>query len=314
MRVVVALGGNAIAGPRGSVEPDAMRRRVGQAVAAIAEIAQRCETVVTHGNGPQVGLLAMQAQAGPPGVDPQPLDVIGAESEGMIGYLLERELTSRLPERDVATLLTQVEVDADDRAFSAPEKPIGPVMDRERARLFEERLGWRFREEGGGVRRVVPSPRPQRVREARTIEILLGAGVIVVTAGGGGVPVVVQSDGGVRGVEAVVDKDRTAALLAESLRADELLLLTDVPGVVLDWPEPGDEVVRTAPPTIAKTLDLDPGSMGPKVEAACAFVLATGRRARIGSLDEAVRVLAGLAGTCIDADAVETTTWRAASA
>ena len=167
MRVVVALGGNAIAEQDGSIEPEAMRVRIGAAVDAIADIARSCETVVTHGNGPQVGLLAMQAQAGPPDVDPQPLDVIGAESEGMIGYMLERELASLFPNSDVATLLTQVEVDADDPAFATPEKPIGPVLTEDRAHAFADRLGWRFRSEGDGLRRVVPSPRPQRVR-ART--------------------------------------------------------------------------------------------------------------------------------------------------
>jgi len=307
MRVVVALGGNAIAGRGGSVEPRAMRRRIGEAVSAIADIARSCETVVTHGNGPQVGLLAMQAQAAPPGVDPQPLDVIGAESEGMIGYMLERELASLFPSSDVATLLTQVEVDPADPAFARPEKPIGPVLDPARARAFGERLGWQFREEGGGLRRVVASPRPLRVREAHTIEILLEAGVVVVTAGGGGVPVVVGEDGGIRGVEAVVDKDRTAALLAEALHADALLLLTDVAGVHLDWPEPAARSIESAPSTLAAQLELDPGSMGPKVEAACDFVSRTGRDAMIGALDDAGRVLRGLAGTRIGADVRDVT-------
>ena len=311
MRVVVALGGNAIAGRGGSVEPEAMRRRIGEAVSAIADIARGCETVVTHGNGPQVGLLAMQAQAGPPGVDPQPLDVIGAESEGMIGYMLERELGSLFPTSEVATLLTQVEVDPGDPAFERPEKPIGPVLEPERARAFGERLGWRFREEGGGLRRVVPSPRPVRVREVRTIELLLEAGVVVVTAGGGGIPVVVDAAGGIRGVEGVVDKDRTAALLAEALGADALLLLTDVRGVYLDWPEPAERLVREAPPTIESELTLDPGSMGPKLEAACEFARRTGAASMIGSLDEARRVLQGLAGTRIRADVSEVTTWPA---
>lgn len=313
-RVVVALGGNAIAGRGGSVEPEAMRRRVAEAVAAIADIARSCETVVTHGNGPQVGLLAMQAQVGPPGVDPQPLDVIGAESEGMIGYLLEQELASTFPGSEVATLLTQVEVDAEDPAFRAPAKPIGPVLPEARARDFAERLGWQFRAEEGGLRRVVPSPRPRRVREVRTIEILLEAGVIVVTAGGGGVPVMVHPDGRFHGVEAVIDKDRTAALLAEALHADALLLLTDVAGVYADWPQPARRLVRAAPSDLAGRLELDPGSMGPKVEAACDFVARTGRKAMIGAVDEARRVLQELAGTCIRDDASEVTTWPPRSA
>jgi carbamate kinase len=213
----------------------------------------------------------------------------------------------------VATLLTQVEVDADDPAFSHPDKPIGPVLPEARAREWADRLGWRFREEGDGLRRVVPSPRPKRVREVRTIEILLEAGVIVVTAGGGGVPVVVRPDGRFHGVEAVVDKDRTAALLAETLHADALLLLTDVAGVYADWPEPARELLRTAPNDLATRMELDRGSMGPKVEAACEFVARTGRKAMIGSLDEARRVLQGLAGTCISDDASEVTTWPSAN-
>jgi carbamate kinase len=310
MRIVVALGGNAIAGRAGSTEPAVMKERVKAAASAIADIARGCETIITHGNGPQVGLLAMQAMAqSSSGAAPQPLDVIGAESEGMIGYLLESEIASIFPGSDVATLLTQVEVDPDDPAFAAPEKPIGPHVTEQEASDLEKRLGWRFRVEPEGYRRVVPSPRPQRIRELRTIEILVDAGVLVVCAGGGGIPVVATSAGGIYGVEGVVDKDRTAALLAEALHADTLLLLSDVEGVFTTWPDPTGPALRTAPPTIAEDLALDPGSMGPKLEAACRFARRTGGEARIGSLDNARRVLQGQAGTLITGDVSERTFW-----
>jgi len=268
--------------------------------------------VITHGNGPQVGFLAMQqAESQAPGSDPLPLDVINAESEGMIGYMLERELASYFPGSNVATLLTQVEVAPDDPAFARPEKPIGPVLPEAEAREWTDRLGWQFRVEGGGMRRVVPSPRPQRIREIGTIEILIEAGVIVVTAGGGGIPVIVRADGGFQGVEAVIDKDRTAALLAESLHADALLLLTDVAGVYADWPEPARQCVKSAPSGFTEELELDAGTMGPKLEAACSFVARTGRAAMIGSLDEARRVLQGQAGTRISDEVSEVTMWPA---
>jgi carbamate kinase len=257
---------------------------------------------VTHGNGPQVGLLALQSQA-LPGIEPYPLDVLGAETEGMIGYLIEQELASIFPSSDVATLLTQVEVDPDDPAFAAPSKPIGPVYPKERASALARQLGWQIAPEGDGYRRVVPSPEPLRIRELRTIELLVEAGVLVVCAGGGGIPVVAGRDGSLRGAEAVIDKDRTAALLAERLGADFLLLLTDVPAVFEDWPEPRERPLRRAAPAALRKLGLDPGSMGPKAEAACRFVERTGRPAAIGALEEARQVLQGSAGTRVEAAA-----------
>jgi carbamate kinase len=313
MRVVIALGGNAIAGRGGATGPAIMKRRIGEAARAIADIARSCETVITHGNGPQVGSLSLQAlaQLHSNGTEaPQPLDVIGAESEGMIGYLLEREIASIFPARDVATLLTQVEVDPKDPAFEQPEKPIGPRVSESEATELSERFGWTFRSESGGHRRVVPSPRPLKIRELRTIEILVDAGVLVVCAGGGGVPVIATPEGAIRGVEGVIDKDRTAALLGEALAADALLLLTDVSAVYTDWPEPAERALRTASPEIAKDLELDPGSMGPKLEAACDFASRTGAPAMIGSLDEARRVLQGLAGTRILPGEGEPTWWE----
>jgi carbamate kinase len=297
MRIVVALGGNAIARRGDSLDSDSQRRRVREAVAALAPIAGSHELVITHGNGPQVGLLALQAHAHGD-LDGFPLDVLGAESEGMIGYLLASELMSRLPRRQVVTLLTQVEVDADDPGFRAPSKPIGPRFAEATARDLEARLGWHFVREEGGLRRVVPSPQPQRICEVRTIELLVGSGVLVVCAGGGGIPVVRRA-GEIAGVEAVIDKDLTAALLARELHADQLVLLTDVAGVYRDWPDRGD-LVGEATPAELRALALDPGSMGPKVEAACRFV-ESGGRAAIGRLDEAYAVLRGRAGTRVAA-------------
>ena len=295
MRVVIALGGNAIARRGEALDADSQRARVREAASAVADIARASETVVTHGNGPQVGLLALQARA-TPGVAPYPLDILGAETESMIGYLIEQELASIFPRSEVATLLTQVEVDPDDPAFAAPTKPIGPVHPRAEADALARRFGWRMVPEGEGLRRVVPSPEPVRIRELRTIELLVEAGVIVVCAGGGGIPVVRTAEGALRGVEAVIDKDRTAALLAIGLRADALLLVTDVDAVYADWPG-RERPLREASPAELRRLALDPGSMGPKAEAACRFAEARGKPAMIGALAEARRVLEGRAGT-----------------
>ena len=238
MRVVVALGGNAIAGADATLEADALSERVREAASAIADIARGHDVVVTHGNGPQVGLLALRADTTGTG-EGQRLDALGAESEGLIGYVIERELASIFPGSQVATLLTQVEVSADDPAFQKPTKPIGPVVSAAEADETSARTGWTFAEvpaRPGRYRRVVPSPEPRRIRELSVIELCLEAGVLVVCAGGGGIPVM-DTDHGLRGVEAVIDKDRTAALLAEKLNADVLLLLTDVDAVYEDWPD-----------------------------------------------------------------------------
>jgi carbamate kinase len=295
MRVVIALGGNAIARRGESLDAAAQRRRVRDAAVALAGIARDWETVVTHGNGPQVGLLALQAQS-TPNVAPFPLDVLGAETEGMIGYWIEQELARLLPHREVATLLTQVEVDPQDPAFASPTKPIGPLYAESDARDLAQRFGWRIAPEAGGFRRVVASPAPLRILELHTIELLVGSDVIVVCAGGGGIPVVGGPDGALRGVEAVIDKDRTAALLAALLHADALLLLTDVDAVYEDWPERQRPIRNTTPDALRK-LDLHPGSMGPKALAACLFAEQTGRPAVIGALEQARLLLDGEAGT-----------------
>jgi carbamate kinase len=295
MSIVIALGGNAIAQRGDSLEANAQHMRIRAAASAIADIARSQDVVVTHGNGPQVGLLAMQSNA-LASVGPYPLDWLSAETEGLIGYLLELELASIFPSSEVATLLTQVLVDADDPAFDRPTKPIGPVLSGDAARELEATRGWSFAKLDQGFRRVVASPQPLKVREFATIEALVDLGTLVVCAGGGGIPVVEEHGAGLRGVEAVVDKDFTSALLAGDLGAEHLLLLTDVPAVFEDWDRDRQRPLRSAPASYLRSLELAPGSMGPKVEAACRFAEAGGD-ARIGRLEDARRVLLGEAGT-----------------
>jgi carbamate kinase len=296
---VVALGGNALLRRGEPADAASQRENVREAAAAIAGLDARARVVVTHGNGPQVGLLALQADAYRD-VAPYPLDVLGAESEGMIGYLIEQALLNALPRgRRVATLLTQTVVDSADPAFADPTKFIGPVYSpQDGARLAVER-GWRVKPDGRHVRRVVASPEPVDIVEIETIRLLLDAGVVVVCAGGGGIPVVAAPPGILAGVEAVVDKDLAAALLAQRLGADSLLMLTDVDAVQLDWGRPTARALRSASPADLRRLEFAAGSMGPKIEAACRFVEGTGGRAGIGRLADAPAILAGRAGTTI---------------
>ena len=223
MRLVIALGGNALASSGHPEDAQHQRERIARAASAIADVARANEVIITHGNGPQVGLLAMQNNL--PGMPELPLDVLGAETEGMIGYWLESELASIFPASEIATLLTQVEVAADDPAFDRPDKPIGPLVDAGHADELVKRFGFSMKPVDGGFRRVVPSPRPVRIREQRTIERLVADGVLVICAGGGGIPVIATPNGGLHGAQAVIDKDSTAALLAENLGADMLLFV-----------------------------------------------------------------------------------------
>jgi len=301
MRLVIALGGNALASSGPAEDAGQQRRRIADAASAIADLARIHEVVITHGNGPQIGLLAAQNRASSE-FPVLPLDVLGAETEGMIGYWLESELASIFPSSELATLLTQVEVAPDDPAFDSPSKPIGPCVTAEEAGVLTKRFGFEMAPVAGGFRRVVPSPHPLRIREEKTIERLIDAGVLVICAGGGGIPVVVRPDGGVCGVEAVIDKDLTAAVLAEKIRADQLLLLTNVGAVYADWPTPCERAIRRAHPDALASLDFEPGSMGPKVEAAIAFARKTGRPACIGALEEARWVFQGKAGTWISSE------------
>lgn len=296
VRIVAALGGNALLRRDEPLEAHIQRRNIARAVAALAPVASDHELVVTHGNGPQVGLLALQAGAYD-GVAPYPLDVLGAESEGMIGYLLEQELRNALPGRDVATLLTQVVVSETDPAFARPTKPIGPMYDEDEARRLADERDWAIAPDGPGWRRVVASPEPLEVVELETIRLLVDEEVLVVCAGGGGIPVVVDPGGGLRGVEAVIDKDLAAALLAELLGAHVLLLLTDVAAVFRGFGTDRAEPIRDATTDVLRRERFAEGSMGPKVEAACRFAERTGRRAAIGALEDAARITAGTAGT-----------------
>ena len=304
MRIVAALGGNALIRRGEPLTVATQRDNLAAAARALAPLAREHELVVTHGNGPQVGLLALQAAAYAsqhPGTAP-PLDVLDAESEGMIGYLIEQALANALPEKRVATLLTQIEVDAGDPAFAAPSKPIGPLYGAAQAERVARSHGWQFARDGRHWRRMVASPRPQRVLEIGVIRLLLEQGITVVCGGGGGIPVQLHHGRHV-GIEAVIDKDHASGLLARQLDADMLLLLTDVPGVARDYGEPIEQWLHDATPASLTALSLPEGSMGPKVQAAVEFVEATGRRAAIGRLEDAVALVAGTAGTQVRPDA-----------
>jgi carbamate kinase len=298
MLVVIALGGNALLRRGQPLEAAVQLHNIEVAASAIANVARTHQVIVTHGNGPQVGLLALQAEAYRD-VSPYPLDVLNAETEGMIGYLIEQQLRNQLPHQQVVTLLTQVEVTADDPAFAHPSKPIGPLYSREEAEKLAAARGWAIAADGDAFRRVVPSPEPQRILELATIRLLIEAGALVICAGGGGIPVVVTPVGGIRGVEAVIDKDLAASLLAIALAADALLLLTDVDAVYSHWATPAAKPLSEATPAQLRQQTFAPGSMAPKVEAACRFVEATGGIAAIGRLEDAAALLTGEAGTLV---------------
>ena len=297
MKLVVALGGNALLRRGEPAEAETQRQNVRVAASALAALAAEHELVLTHGNGPQVGLLALEADAYK-AVMPYPLDVLGAESQGMIGYLLAQALQNELPDREVAVLLTQVLVDRADPAFDHPSKPIGPVYREKEARRLAAEHDWTVAPDGRWFRRVVPSPEPREILELASVERLAAAGAVVVCAGGGGIPIVAEA-GGFRGVEAVIDKDLTAALLAESLDADRLVMLTDVPFVERDWGMEAAAPIASAHPHELRRLSFAAGSMGPKIEAACDFVRSGGQRAIIARLDQGLQAVQGAAGTTI---------------
>jgi carbamate kinase len=303
MRIVVALGGNALQRRGEPMTVERQRANVATACKSLAPVAGEHELVISHGNGPQVGLLALQAAAYNE-VSAYPFDVLGAQTEGMIGYMIEQELGNLLPfEKPLATILTMTEVDPDDPAFAAPTKFVGPVYTEADAQRLAAERGWTVRQDGERWRRVVPSPVPRRIFESRPIEWLLEQGCVVICAGGGGIPTMYRN--GTRtlvGVEAVIDKDRASAVLAEGLGADLLVIATDVDAVYLDWGTPGQRAVAAAHPDAFRTLDLPAGSMGPKAEAAAAFASATGRSSVIGSLDDLAAILAGTSGTRVAVD------------
>lgn len=309
MRIVIALGGNALLRRGEALTAENQRHNIKIAAEALAPIAREHDLVVSHGNGPQVGLLALQGAAYKPN-EAFPLDVLDAETEGMIGYLIEQELISLLPaEKPCVTLLTQIEVDAKDPAFVHPTKPIGPVYSEAEASTLASQRGWSIAQDGEHFRRVVASPQPKRIFEIGTIELLVKQGVIVICAGGGGIPVVQRDDGSLVGVEAVIDKDLASSLLARELKADVLLMLTDVDAVYKDWSEPHARAIRRISPPSIRGFTFAPGSMAPKVEAACEFVAQHGGIAGIGALKDAQAILQGEGGTIISLDESETVWW-----
>lgn len=309
MRVLVALGGNALL--RRGQSPDAavQRENVRVAVASLARLAESNELIITHGNGPQVGVLALESAGDANLTRPYPLDTIGAETQGMIGYWMLQALQNALPGRQVASMINQTLVSAVDPAFDDPTKFVGQVYDRAEAEKLAEEYGWTVKQDGRYWRRVVPSPVPQRVVETRLLRRLVRDGVVTVCAGGGGIPVIRNDRGRLQGVEAVVDKDLTASILAEALEADVFMVLTDVPRVARHFGTPREEEIAHTTPHRLRAERFPVGSMGPKVEAVCRFVETTGDMAAIGRLDEAEQILRGEAGTIVTPNA----TWPLAS-
>jgi carbamate kinase len=302
MRLVIALGGNALLRRGEALSAQNQRDNVRSACTQIARIAAGKQLVIAHGNGPQVGLLALQ-NAAYGATDAYPLDVLGAETEGMIGYMIEQELGNLLPfEVPFATLLTQVEVDPADPAFAHPSKPIGPVYDQAEAQRLAAEKGWSIAADGDSFRRVVASPRPKRIFEIRPIRWLLEKGTVVICAGGGGIPTVYDENRQLKGIEAVIDKDLCSALLAEQLDADLLVIATDVAAAFVDWGLPTQKAIARAHPDALERLSFAAGSMGPKVQAACEFARHTGKAAVIGALDDIEGIVQGTAGTRVSRD------------
>ena len=299
MRIVIALGGNALLRRGDPMTTEVQRKNIRTAAQAIAPLAAAHSIVVVHGNGPQVGLLALQAESYH-GTEPYPLDVLDAGTQGMVGYLIQQELRSLLPpDRQVATLLTMITVDPGDPAFTRPAKFVGPVYAKEAADALAAEKGWAFKPDGASWRRVVPSPQPRQILEIQPISWLLERGAVVICAGGGGIPTMYSSSGSgeVVGVEAVIDKDLASELLAEDLAADLFVMATDVDGVYVGWATPQQRRLDRATPEELAGYQFAAGSMGPKVEAASRFAAKTGRRAAIGALADITGIVAGHAGT-----------------
>ncbi len=313
MRVVVALGGNALLRRGQALTAENQRQNARAACKALAPVALEHELVIAHGNGPQVGLLALQGAAYPD-VETYPLDVLGAQTEGMLGYIIEQELGNELPqERPLATLLTMIEVDGDDPAFANPTKPVGPLYGADEADRLTSERGWTFGRDGDSYRRVVPSPAPKRIFEIHAIAALLERGAVVICAGGGGVPTrytdePVRAGRRLVGVEGVIDKDLAASLLAADLGADVLAIVTDVDAVYAGWGTPHQRAIRRASPEELEAAEFAAGSMGPKVRSACWFVEQTGGRAAIGSIQETAALVRGEAGTVVSREGVRVET------
>jgi len=308
MRVVVALGGNALQRRGEVMTAENQRNNVKIAAKQLAAVARIHQLVVAHGNGPQVGLLGLQNEAYSRHVDekvtPYPLDVLGAQTEGMIGYMIEQELGNELPfEVPLATILTQTEVDANDPAFKNPTKFVGPVYNKEDADKLAKQNGWIVKADGEYYRRVVPSPKPKRIFEMRPIKWMMEKGTVVIAAGGGGIPTMYDATGKrLGGVEAVIDKDLSSSLLAREVDADYFVIATDVKTVFVGWGTPDAKAIKMAHPDEMDKLGFAAGSMGPKVEAACEFARLTGKRAVIGALEDIELIVEGKAGTIISTE------------
>ncbi|MCQ1060626.1 carbamate kinase [Photobacterium sp. ZSDE20] len=298
--VVVALGGNALLRRGEPLEADVQRQNIAKAAQTIAEIGKDYNVVLVHGNGPQVGLLALQGLEYKK-VNPYPLDVLGSETQGMIGYMLMQELKNLLPEQDVSCMLTQMTVDPNDPAFADPTKPIGPVYEEAEAREMAEKYHWTVKPDGQYFRRVVPSPLPTGIVESDAITTLIKQEHLVICTGGGGIPVK-KENGKLVGVEAVIDKDMSAAYLAQQLNADALLILTDANAVYLDWGKPTQKALRSTTPRELAQYAFDAGSMGPKIDASCKFIEKGGKLVGIGALADGLAILKGEAGTNIIAE------------
>lgn len=297
MSLVVAIGGNALQ-RGGALSAASQRERLSETAASLAKIFKDQSGIIVHGNGPQVGLLALESDAYK-AVPAYPLDVLGAESQGMIGYMIEEALRRELPDRDIAVLLTQTEVLASDPAFQSPTKPIGPFYPEHEETELIDNLGWTMQRTPSGLRRLVASPKPKGLPAMTTIKSLVEQGTLVICGGGGGVPVAARLDGGFVGVEAVIDKDLTAALIAQKIGADTLIILTNVAGIYANWGAENQHLIKETTPPALSELTFELGSMAPKVEAVAQFCEATGKHARIGSLMEAEAVVSGRAGTLI---------------
>lgn len=298
MKIVITLGGNALLKRGELMSAENQRANLAMACEAIADVAKSHQLVLSHGNGPQVGLLALQSEAYDP-IPMYPFDILGAESQGMIGYVFAQEMRNRVQGRDVVSIVTQSIVDSQDPALNNPTKFIGPVYDKDQAQALERSKGWTLKKDGDFFRRVVPSPKPIRIVELPVIKTLVNSGVLVIAAGGGGIPVVENQEGYLTGVEAVIDKDFAASLLAIQLDADLLVIATDVEGVYEGWGTADQQLIKRATPQELMARDFAKGSMGPKVLAACEYVMKTGHEAVIGPLNQIQAMVVGQVGTLI---------------
>jgi len=302
MRAVVALGGNALLRRGQELNAENQRENVRKAAAELAIVHEHHQLIIAHGNGPQVGLLALMG-AHYTAVEPYPLDVLGAETVGMIGYMIEQEMGNLIPFKDhIVTILTQVLVDPADPAFQKPTKPVGPVYGKAEAERLQTEKGWAMAPDGEYFRKVVPSPLPRRIIEMNVIRMLVDNGVVVICAGGGGIPTAYDENHKLYGVEAVIDKDLASGLLATGLDADTFVMLTDVANVYAGFGTENPRPIRAAHPDALEKMDFAAGSMGPKVQGACKFVRETGKQSTIGQLSDLVKIMNGEAGTLISND------------